>query len=110
MFSKFNQVISWTFLVSYVIGKGLQFFAVGPPWLRWHLSDLGFVACVSLFPEILFRGTRFEGALMRHQKKVWALALTVALVSEALQKTPDPTDLLCFVLGAIPPILYIRSR
>lgn len=110
MIHKTAKYLSWLLLVAYVVGKGLQFLSAGPSWLRWHLSDLGFVAGLTMLVELVFRGTKFEKAAMKWQMATCLAGLVLALLSEALQKSPDPVDFFCFLLGSVPPIIYLRSR
>lgn len=32
----------------YPIGKVLQFWLIGPGWIRWYMADIGWVSCIAL--------------------------------------------------------------
>lgn len=67
----------------YPLGKLFQFWLIGPGWIRWHLSDVGWISWLAILLTFLgiIRGASFFSRVRRGI----GTAFLVALCSESLQ-------------------------
>lgn len=68
----------------YPLGKVLQFWLIGPGWIRWYMSDVGWVSCVGIF--IAFGNMLPFGRTLLDSMKVGVgVAFAIAVCVESAQ-------------------------
>lgn len=74
----------------YPLGKALQFWLIGPGWLRWYLGDIGWTSCVTVF--IAFspwtKSRRLFDGISTGVHTAFFIAATVELSQMMLQVDP----------------------
>ncbi|MES2213376.1 MAG: hypothetical protein V4473_00870 [Patescibacteria group bacterium] len=72
------------FAMCYPIGKTFQLWLVGPRWIRWYMSDVGFISMVMIW--IGFSGIAFFGKTVLERIKIGAWdGFILAVIVETLQ-------------------------
>lgn len=95
----------------YGAGESCQtWYLEAPRWIRWHLSDLGFVGDLTFLFNLFYRplATR-DGVPIHHQKTVIMVAATVfwlmCLIWEAGQEiksgSGDIIDAICYTVALV---------
>lgn len=73
----------------YPLGKFFQFWLIGPTWIRWYMSDVGFVSCLAL--TIAYSPFRFFGRTMLERiRRGIGSAFRLAVLVETLQLIAKP--------------------
>lgn len=68
----------------YPLGKVLQLWLIGPWWIRWYMSDVGWVSCIGIviaFGNVL----PFGGTMLDRMKMGIGVAFAVAVCVESAQ-------------------------
>lgn len=98
MLRRFNQLEDYLYLFTlastYSIGESMQSFEIGPSFLRWHLSDFGFSAAISLLIYIVFGFKPWKGLLFGA-----ILALFYEVEIQGFVGKADPIDILAILSG-----------
>jgi hypothetical protein len=72
-----------TIAILYPLGKVIQFGLIGPGWLRWHMSDAGWVSCMAIF--MAFGPLEKRGLLHERLRNGTHIVFGVAVIMELLQ-------------------------
>ena len=91
-----NPYISFIlfFPVLYVWGKVMQIYLIGPSWVRWYVSDFGFVG-IGAFMAILYTNfgmppkRRDFGKLIKKMMKLTVIFFAIAMMVEVMQMQAD---------------------
>ncbi|MDP3958369.1 MAG: hypothetical protein Q8Q36_02835 [bacterium] len=79
----------------YPLGKVLQFWLIGPGWIRWYISDVGWVSCVGI---LIAFGNMLpsSGTMLDRIKTGVGVAFAIAVCIESAQiilpKRPIKSD------------------
>lgn len=105
------------FPVLYTWGKVMQIYLIGPSWVRWYVSDFGFVG-MGAFMAILYTNfgmppkKRDFGKLIKKMMKLTVIFFVIAMITELMQMAADSIPNHPPLLTAGDPIdmaLYIYS-
>ncbi len=118
---KLGRPSSWLFFfaILYPLGKVFQVFGVGPGFIRWYLSDVGFVPCVAVFIGEQVRFTRGYAYTRKGYEAGVVIGLAGALFVEWMQTVAtlagqsgvsrgDVMDVMLFVTTASLSVYWIE--